>query len=227
MPKIQTLKYFEDFYINQKIRIYLKKMDLSNNELDCDTFFKFVGINKEFPNLRSLNLNRNQLDDTFFEKFLENNIFPKLQHLYLNSNRIGDINVKIVYKDESPIDRKYTTNQEKNLVYKLRLIYKFIQKNTYLNKLTITKNPISEFYSATQDKNKNADTSDVYIKRDENKKIIINCLFSLLIKIRDELLKEEEKKERNNFNLRFDCRSNVNKNSENYPYAETPIIFKK
>ena len=227
MPKIQTLKYFDDFYINQKIRIYLKKLDLSNNELDCNTFFKFVGINKEFPNLRSLNLNRNQLDDTFFEKFLENNIFPKLQHLYLNSNRIGDITVKIAYKDDVNIDIKYSTDNEKNLIYKLRLIYKFIQQNNHLNKLTITKNPISEFYSATQDKTKTADKSDVYIKRDGNKKIIINCLFSLLVKIRDELLNEETKKERNNFNLRFDCRSNVNKNSENYPYSDTPIVYKK
>ena len=48
-----------------------------------------------------------------------------------------------------------------------------------------------------------------------------------LIKIRDELLtKEEEKAGRNTFNLRFDCRSNVNKNSDNYPYDEEPIVYK-
>ena len=29
------------------------------------------------------------------------------------------------------------------------------------------------------------------------------------------------------FNLRFDCRSNVNKNSENYPYSDKPFIYKK
>ena len=36
-----------------------------------------------------------------------------------------------------------------------------------------------------------------------------------------------KKKKRNNFNPRFDCRSNVNRNSENYPYADKPIVFKK
>ena len=117
----------------------------------------------------------------------------------------------------------------KYLLFKLRLIYKFIQNNICLNKLSLTKNPICDFYSAVPEPNKNADKSDKYIKRDENNKIIINCLFSLLIKIRDELLKEEkgEDNSRNSFNLRFDCRSNVNKNSENYPYNDKPIVYKR
>ena len=138
------------------------------------------------------------------------------------------MNVSIKYQDKVPIDKKYSNDKEKGLVYKLRLIYKFIQKNIYLNKLTITKNPISEYYSVIPEQNNNADRSDKYIKKDENNKIIINCLFSLLIKIRDELLTEEEEKNvRKNFNLRFDCRSNVNKNSENYPYSDKPFIYKK
>ena len=40
-------------------------------------------------------------------------------------------------------------------------------------------------------------------------------------------MEEEEKSERKSFNLRFDCRSNVNKNSENYPYSDKPIVYKK
>ena len=41
------------------------------------------------------------------------------------------------------------------------------------------------------------------------------------------MTKEEKKYGRHTFNLRFDCRSNVNKNSENYPYSDKPIIYKK
>lgn len=228
MPKVQTLKYFDDFIINEQIVINLTKLDLSYNGLDCDTFFKFVNQNKGFINLRSLNLNSNELDDTFFEKFLEKNVFTKLQHLYLNSNKIGNNKVIIKYKDNIPIDSKYKNDTEKLLVYKLRLIYKFIEKNPFLNKLTITKNPIGEYYSVVPEPKNNADKSDKYILKDENNKIIINCLFSLLVKIRDELLpNEEDKNERSNFNLRFDCRSNVNRNSENYPYGDKPIVFKK
>ena len=228
MPKEQTLQYFNDFNINEQIRTHLKKLDLSNNELNCDIFFKFVEQNNGFANLRTLNLNGNEIDDTFFEKF-QYKYFCKLQHLYLNSNKIGDSTVNILYNDKVKIDEKYKTDKDKKLVFKLRLIYKFIQNNICLNKLSLTKNPICDFYSAVPEPNKNADKSDKYIKRDENNKIIINCLFSLLIKIRDELLKEEkgEDNSRNSFNLRFDCRSNVNKNSENYPYNDKPIVYKR
>ena len=229
MPKVQTLKYFEDFIINQQIITNLKKLDLSYNGLNCDLFFKFVNQNNGFPNLRSLNLNGNELDDTFFEKCLEYKSFPKLEHLYLNSNKIGDSKTKVNYKDDIPIDEKYNKNDDRVLIYKLRLLYIFIQKNVNLTKLTITKNPISELYTVVPpEQNNDADKSSKYIKRQENNIIIINCLFSLLIKIRDELLnKEEEKKKgRKRFNLRFYCRSNVNKNSENYPYSNKPIIKK-
>ena len=227
MPKVQALDYFKDFIINEEIIVKLKKLDLSYNSLDCNTFFKFTKQKKGFLNLRSLNLNGNELDDTFFEKF-EPSFFSKLEHLYLNYNKIGSMEIKINYKDNIPIDGKYKNNSEKELVYKLRVIYNFIQRNAYLNKLTITKNPISEYYSVVPEQNNNADKSDKYIKKDKNNKIIINCLFSLLIKIRDELLmNEEEKLNRNGFNLRFDCRSNVNRNSENYPYSDKPIVYKK
>ena len=228
MPKVQTLKFFEDFIIAKRIEKNLKKLDLSYNSLDCTTFFKFASKNNGLNNLKILNLNGNEIDDTFFEKFLElGNNFGKLQHLYLNSNKIGDVNVQTGYRDEIPIDKKYATEKDKNLVYKLRLIYKFIKNNKCLNKLTITKNPISEFYSVVPEPNNDADKSNKYIVRDEENKIIINCLFSLLVKIRNELISQEEEKEsRGTFNLRFDCRSNVNKNSENYPYSDKPITYK-
>ena len=227
MPAPKSLQYFSDFNMSEQIMIHLKKLDLSYNGLDCNTFFKFVSQNKGFINLRSLNLNGNEIDDTFFEKFPKQEVFSKLQHLYLNSNRIGDTNVVVSYEDNIPIDGKYSEKKDKKLIYKLRLIYQFIQSNKYLTKLTITKNPICEFYSVVPEPKNDADRSDKYIKKDENGNIIINCLFSLLIKIRDELLtRDEEKIGRNTFNLRFDCRSNVNKNSDNYPYSDKPIIYK-
>ena len=49
-----------------------------------------------------------------------------------------------------------------------------------------------------------------------------------MIKIRDELIENgKDNTGREGFNIKFDCRSNINKYSENYPYADKPIIFKK
>ena len=226
MPKNFASKYFNDFAINDAITTQLRKLDLSYNGLDCDTFFKFVENNKNFESLTTLNLNGNEIDDTFFEKFINIDNFNNLEHLYLNSNKIGSPDINIEYKDNVPIDGKYSAEKDKLLIYKLRLIYSFIEKKSRLTKLTITKNPISEFYSIIPDKD--ADKSEKYIKRDNNNLIVINCLFSFLIKIRDELIpNDKEKNGRETFNLRFDCRSNVNKNSDNYPFNEKPIVYKK
>ena len=225
MPKFLSKDYFRDFGLNEQLMNKLKKLDLSYNGINCTEFFAIIEKNNNFSHLHSLNLNGNNIDDTFFEKLMKNNAFPKLEHLYLNSNRIGDTNVKVQYRDDIPIDKEHQQEKEKNLVFKLRLLYKFIEQTPHLNKLTITKNPISEFYSVV--KGENADKSDRFIKRDNSGKIAINCLFSMLIKIRDELLTSDfDKEKRKGFNLKFDCRSNVNKNSENYPYNDKPFIKK-
>ena len=225
MPKFLSKDYFRDFGLNEQLMNKLKKLDLSYNGINCTEFFAIFEKNNNFSHLHSLNLNGNNIDDTFFEKIMKNNAFPKLEHLYLNSNRIGDTNVKVQYRDDIPIDKEHQQEKEKNLVFKLRLLYKFIEQTPHLNKLTITKNPISEFYSVV--KGENADKSDKFIKRDNSGKIAINCLFSMLIKIRDELLTSDfDKEKRKGFNLKFDCRSNVNKNSENYPYNDKPFIKK-
>ena len=224
MPKAQSLTYFENFAIKESISNRLRKLDLSYNSLNCNLFFKIVGQNQKFENLSTLNLNGNEIDDTFFETVLQKNVFTNLEHLYLNSNNIGDMEVAIKYTDNVPIDVIYKAPKVKNLIFKLRFMYIFIQRYNKLTKLTITKNPISQLYTCVQ--KHNADKSDEYIKRDSNHNIIINCLFSFLIKIRDELLKKErENNGRDNFNLRFDCRKNVNKNSDNYPYSDTPFDF--
>ena len=225
MPKFLSKDYFRDFGLNEQLMNKLKNLDLSYNGINCTEFFAIFEKNNNFSHLHSLNLNGNNIDDTFFEKIMKNNAFPKLEHLYLNSNRIGDTSVKVQYRDDIPIDKEHQQEKEKNLVFKLRLLYKFIEQTPHLNKLTITKNPISEFYSVV--KGENADKSDKFIKRDNSGKIAINCLFSMLIKIRDELLTSDfDKEKRKGFNLKFDCRSNVNKNSENYPYNDKPFIKK-
>ena len=223
MPKNLSKNYFNDFALNDNLMNKIRKLDLSYNGITCNIFFSFLEKNNNFSHLHSLNLNGNEIDDTFFEK-LNPKIFPKLEHLYLNSNRIGDTNIKVEYKDDIPIDKENQQEKEKNLVYKVRLLYKFIEKMPYLSKLTITKNPISELYSVV--KGENADKSEKFIKKDLLGKIAINCLFSMLIKIRDELLVTENKEKRKRFNLKFDCRSNVNRNSENYPYSDKPFVKK-
>ena len=226
LPKIKAIQYFNDFCLNDNIMIRLKKLDLSFNGLTCDTFFKFIGKNKGFLNLKSLKLNGNNLDDTFFEKYLEYDIFNKLEHLYLNKNNIGNPDIKINYKDDIPISEKLSGGN-KELVYKLRLMYKFIQKNLNLTKLTITKNPISQLYMIKNVYKTNADKTGEYIAKDEKNQIIINCFFSFLVKIKEELLaKEDEKGRRRNINIRFDCCKNINNNSDIYHLNNLPIIYK-
>ena len=224
IPKIKSIEYFNDFNINENIMIRLKKLDLSFNGLNCDSFFKFIEKNKGFINLSCLKLNGNNFDDTFFEKYLKLDIFNKLEHLYLNKNYIGNSETIINYKDEIPIDDK-KSGKNKDLVYKLRIIYKFLQKNIHLTKFSITNNPLSKFY-----KTKNIDfeeNMDEYIIKDEKKQININCFFSFLIKIKEELLSKEDEKGRRNLNIIFDCGANINLNSETFPFNNQVIIYRK
>ena len=225
IPTIKAINYFNDFNINENIMIYLKKLDLSYNGLTCDTFFKFIEQNKGFINLRTLKLKGNNLDDTFFEKYSENDtIFHKLDHLYLDSNDIGNNTTKINYKDDIPINQSFSGGNEE-LVYKLRLIYKFIEKNKFLTKLTITKNPISQQY--TKKPIDNYIKIEEYVEKDKDNNIIINCLYSFLVKIRDELVKKGDKKiGRTDFNIKFDIQTNVNQNSEDFPLNNSLIIYK-
>ena len=205
IPRIKSIEYFKDFRLNESIILNLKKLDLSYNGLKCDTFFKFIENNKGFFNLRSLNLTGNLFDDTFFEKYLEyEDIFNKLEHLNLNSNNIGDPLVKINYKDEIPINDKILGGNT-DLIYKLRLIYKFVEKNKYLTRLNLAENPISKMYS---NKNINLDQSSQiqsYIQVDEKNNIIINCFISLFYKIQGEIIQKSDDKyiKRNDLEIIF------------------------
>ena len=226
LPSVYSNKYLNDLNITYSICINLKKLDLSYNKLKCETFFEFAKNNKGCLNLKVLNLSGNDFDDTFFELYLNNginNIFSKLQHLYLSNNQIGIDNATVNYKDNYPIyDMKY----EKD-INKLRLLYKFIEVNKKLAKLNITKNPIKEKLIINYDPSGAANFSEQYIKRDrDDDNIIINCFFSFLMKIKNELLsKEDYKIERNEFVIIFDCKSIFNLNSETYPYTNYPIIY--
>ena len=204
LPQAKSVIYFSDFFLNESLILNLKKLDLSYNGLKCDTFFKFVENNKGFLNLICLNLTGNLFDDTFFEKYLEHDdIFNKLEHLNLNSNFIGENSIKINYKDEQPVNDTLLGN--KNLVYKLRLIYKFIEKNIFLKKLSLTENPISRMYSIKNELSVCNNEIEDYIKVDENNNIIINCFISLLYKIKGELIQKSNNKivQRNNIDIIF------------------------
>ena len=227
IPRKESNRYLSQLTIGSSVLTSLKKLTLSYNKLSCDTLFTFFSNITEPIYLKKLNLNGNELNDKFFELFLEKNlssIFPKLKHLSLSLNQIGDSKVEINYKDDLPIKEKNFSKE----IYKLRMMYKFIETNKNLTKLNITKNPISEIYTVVPEEMKNADINSKYIDKDSEDRIIINGFFSFLIKIRDELIKGGiEGNVREPINIKFDCRSNINKYSENYPYSDKPIIFKK
>ena len=227
IPGIISKEYFSKFRIGPSTLMSLKKLVLSYNKLSCETLFNFINNIKEPINLNNLNLNGNELDDTFFEIYLNKNIsqiFPKLKHISLSSNNIGDSKVDIKYKDDIEIKDKQFTKE----IYKLRMMYEFIEVNKNLRKINITKNPISDIYTVVPYDKKDADINPMFITKGQDDKIIINGFFSFLIKIRDELLENgDDKTKRAEFNVKFDCRSNINKYSDSYPYSDKPIIFKK
>ena len=224
LPNDFGKEYLERIIINNNILINLKKLDLSHNNLTCDVLFNFIQNNMGCINLKDLNLSGNKLDDTFFEKFLEykyNNIFTKLQKINLSDNLIGN-EVEI-----NPADLGEEVKNKNKIqdVYKLRLIYKFIEKNKNLSKLYLTKNPMSEKSVISTDLDMNQVSA--LINRDENdNKIIIDNFYSFLKKITDELLmNREEKVNRGQFNIKFDIDTNINLNSDNFDYNEKFILF--
>ena len=215
IPTIYNSSFFNKLKINHALLINLQTLNLSYNGLSCDIFFSFIEKNKECLNLRTLNLIGNELDDTFFEKYLNfglNKIFSNLNKLYLNDNKIGN-NSEINFKDEAPVSKR---DFEKD-IYKLRLIYKFIVENKNLKKLTINKNPISGKYKVLYDEDEFLNDREEV--KDKDGKIIINCFYSFLLKIKNEL------SDRNDFNIEFDCIYDINLNSQNFPYDKQQIVF--
>ena len=225
LPNDFGKKYLEDIIINNNILINLRKLNLSYNNLTCDTLFKFINNNKGCINLRYLNLCGNKLDDTFFEKYLEfnyHNIFTNLKKINLSDNLIGNsCNIKI---EELGEEAQVKPDRIMD-VYKLRLIYKFIEKNKNLSKLYLTRNPMCDKSLVSTDVDmKNIDST---IPRDKNKNIIIDSFYSFLKKISDELLKNKEEKNNNRgqFNVKFDIDTQINLNSDSFNFNEKYIMF--
>ena len=224
LPNELCGNYLSNIIINDNILISLKKVDLSYNDINCDTLFNFFNNNKGCLYLKKINLCGNKLDDTFFKRFIDlklYNIFTRLQKINLNSNLIGDSNAI----DISDLGDEPTTREENKMdAYKLRLIYKFIELNKNLSKLSITKNPIGLKSVISTD----ISMEDVpqLMQKDSDNHYIINCFYSFLLKILTELLKnKEEKNSRIHFNLKFDIGSSININSKSFNYKEKFIMF--
>ena len=211
LPSILSCDYLSDLKINDTILLGLKKIDLSYNNITNIVFFNFIDNNKGILNLKSLNLSGNKLDDLFFEIYLNlklNNKFTKLIRLHLDANLFGDDNVEVTY---NPEEGKIVNNK----INKIRLLYRFILENKVLAELSIIKNTIFNDFKILEF-NKNSENQ---LKKDEKGNIVVNCLNSFLWKIKKELLiKDDEQNYRSSFNLKFDCQTDINQNSENLLY---------
>ena len=239
IPKILSNDYLSNLVINDLILINLKKLDLSHNNIICDTIFNFFEHNKGSLNLKSLNLSYNLLDDSFFEKFLNlklNNLFNKLKYINLDSNNFGKYtndNIKENSLKMKDILFHEEINKEKDIIY-IRLLYKFISENKNLIEMSITKNPIgNRFLVKNIEDNANGFNFNNFVKKDENDNIAINCFYSFLWKIKIDLIKKKSNTDNSNdnevrsiFNLKFDCINSFNNNFENFYFNKKYIIFK-
>ena len=227
LPRILGTDYLEKLLVNDSILINLKKLDLSHNNLDCNTIFKFLENNKGCLSLKVLNLSYNQLDDSFFEKYLDlklNNIFTKLKFIYLDSNKFGTYTIE----DQKNEYINLNDNENKNDINRFRLLYKFILENKNLVELSMTKNPMrSKIYLKKMEENRSNFNFNDFVKKNEKGEIIINCFYSLLWKIKMEILEENKNnKKSSNFNFKFDCANNNNMNSMNFDFVYKYIVFK-
>ena len=221
IPKDMSINYISNIKLHNKFLINLLSLDLSFNHLNNDSLFSFIRNNKPCLNIKEINLNGNELNDIFFEKYLDNKfyeLFDKLKIIYMNNNLIGDES-EINYKDDVPILERYK-NLEK-IIYKMRLIFKFLKLNKNLKLFSITRNPIGNYFQIKENSEKKLLKRLVY---DENNKVNINCFYTFLLKIRDEI--NYDNPGRKELNIIFDCPLDINKNSNEFNYNENIISFK-
>ena len=212
IPDLISNDYFSKLEINDTILLELKKLNLSYNNITNVTFFQFIKNNKGLLNLKNLNLKGNKLNDLFFEEYLNlklNNIFTNLKKINLEENLLGDDDVVV-----TPINEEGDNEIEDNKIYKIRALYKFISENKSLIYMSITKNNIFEPFKIFNFYQKYEGNTKINSKG----KIIINNLNSFILKIKNELLIQNDKKNndyaKNKFNLKFDCKSDNDLNSE-------------
>ena len=214
IPNLISNEYFAKLEINDTILLGLKKINFSYNNITNEAFFEFIKNNKGLLNLKSLNLKGNKINDLFLEEYLNSKLnykFTKLKKINLDENLLGDDKVEI-----SPLKEEGDNENLDNKIYKIRLLYKFISENKSLIQMSITKNNIFQtfkIFNVYQNCENN-------FKVNRNGKIIINCLNSFLLKIKKELLLKNDENHndynRNKFNLKFDCSSDNDLNSENF-----------
>ena len=223
IPKILSDNYIKDIIINDSILINLKKLDLSYNNLSCDSILSFLNNNKGCLSLKSLNLSNNLLDIDFFQKFLDSKLnahFIKLKYIKLDANLFGKF------------EESGENNNEENINL-IRLLYTFIHENKNLVDLSITKNPLCKnlmikTIEVNVEKSPNSFNFNNYVTRNEEGNIEIKCFYSFLWKIKIEM-NEENKKNKSEirpiFNIKFDCINSINNNSEDFEFNTNYIVF--
>ena len=226
IPQILSNDYLANIIINDSILISLDKLDLSYNNLKCDTIIKFLNNNKGCLSLKYLNLSNNLLDSSFLDKFLNsglNNHFNKLKYIKLDANKLGDF--------EDLENNPEKRNEECTQIF--CLLYKFIEKNNNLVELTITKNPLSNYLlimniEMNLEENANNFNFNNYVTRDEKGNIEIKNFYSFLWKIKiemNEVNKKNKSEIRPIFNIKFDCKNSINNNSEDFEFNNNYIVF--
>lgn len=235
IPKIISNEYLSNLIINESILINLKKLDLSHNNINCDTIFNFFEHNKGCLSLKLLNLSYNLLDDSFYENYLNlklYNIFTKLKFINLDSNKFGAYNRNNI-NNNNIRDMMNQKNYEKD-INNIKLLYRFIAENRSLAQLTMTKNPISHILLVKSiEENAENFSFNQYLTKDENDDISINCFYSFLWKIKIDLIKKknngenrDENELRSFFNIKFDCDNRFNIYIEDFDFDKSYITFK-
>ena len=221
IPEIFSNDYLKKINISDSILINLRKLDLSYNNLINDTVIEFLNNNKRCLSLKYLNLSNNLLDDLFLDKFLErglNKHFSKLKYIKFDSNKFGNFG-ELVSESEK---------QNKEYIKVIKKLYHFIYENKNLSELTITKNPICMNLIVKSVGENSADYNfNDLISKDNNGNVEIKCFYSFILKIKLELNQEKQNKSeiRPIFNIKFDCKNNININLTDFKFNSNYITF--
>lgn len=221
IPEIFSNDYLKKINISDSILINLRKLDLSYNNLINDTVIEFLNNNKRCLSLKYLNLSNNLLDDLFLDKFLErglNKHFSKLKYIKFDSNKFGNFG-ELVSESEK---------QNEEYIKVIKKLYQFIYENKNLSELTITKNPICMNLIVKSVGENSADYNfNDLISKDNNGNVEIKCFYSFILKIKLELNQEKQNKSeiRPIFNIKFDCKNNININLTDFKFNSNYITF--
>ena len=221
IPEIFSNDYLKKINISDSILINLRKLDLSYNNLINDTVIEFLNNNKRCLSLKYLNLSNNLLDDLFLDKFLErglNKHFSKLKYIKFDSNKFGNLGELV----------SESKKQNEEYIKVIKKLYQFIYENKNLSELTITKNPICMNLIVKSVGENSADYNfNDLISKDNNGNVEIKCFYSFILKIKLELNQEKQNKSeiRPIFNIKFDCKNNININLTDFKFNSNYITF--